>query len=101
MWEADHACEAFPPDSPHVWTVEGSGSPAGSLSSLGSGASWRSVAHGNEEEEEEDADGLVCRLSQWGPKFRILSDMYDRPALALTYQDVQRSHSHDLLPHHH
>lgn len=106
VWEADNDCEASPPDSFHVWCVEGSGSPAGSLSSLGSVASRRNVAHGDEEEEEEEDEGLVCnRLSQWGPKFRVLSDMYDRPQLPLTYQNavayIQRSHSHDLLPHHH
>lgn len=104
VWEADNDCEALPPDSYHVWCVEGSGSLAGSLSSLGSVASRRNAAHGREEGEEDE--GLVChRLSQWGPKFRILSDMYDQPQLALTYQDavayIQRSHSHDLPPHHH
>ncbi|KAK7877736.1 hypothetical protein WMY93_030550 [Mugilogobius chulae] len=36
VWEADHHGSAFPPDSLHVWSVEGSGSSAGSLSSLGS-----------------------------------------------------------------
>uniref|UniRef100_A0AAV2MF92 Uncharacterized protein n=1 Tax=Knipowitschia caucasica TaxID=637954 RepID=A0AAV2MF92_KNICA len=39
LWEADHQGAAFPPDSLHVWSVEGSGSSAGSLSSLGSGLS--------------------------------------------------------------
>lgn len=107
VWEADNDCEVFPPDSYHVWCVEGSGSSAGSLSSLGSAASRRNITPTEEEEEEEDDVGGFAydRLSQWGPKFQALSEMYDRPQLALTYRDavayVQRSHSHDLLPHHH
>lgn len=108
VWEADNDCEAFPSDSYHVWCVEGSGSSAGSLSSLGSAASRRNITPTEEEEEEEEDDvgGFAYdRLSQWGPKFQALSEMYDRPQLALTYRDavayVQRSHSHDLLPHHH
>lgn len=108
IWEADNDGEAFPPDGYHVWCVEGSGSSAGSLSSLGSAASRRNIAPGNEEEEEEEGDegGYVYdRLSRWGPKFQALSEMYDRPQLALTYRDavayMQRSHSQDLLPHHH
>ncbi|XP_029694384.1 neural-cadherin-like [Takifugu rubripes] len=94
VWEADNDFQAFPPDSYHVWCVEGSGSLAGSLSSLGSVTSCRDIDRGGE--EEKDNGGFVCnRLSQWGPKFRILSDMYDRPQLALTY------HSQNLLPHQH
>ncbi|XP_022617734.1 neural-cadherin-like [Seriola dumerili] len=93
IWEADNDGEAFPPDAYHVWCVEGSGSSAGSLSSLGSAAS-------------HDEGGFVYdRLSRWGPKFHALSEMYDRPQLALSYRDaiayIQRSHSHDPLPHHH
>uniref|UniRef100_A0A3B4Z992 Neural-cadherin-like n=1 Tax=Stegastes partitus TaxID=144197 RepID=A0A3B4Z992_9TELE len=93
IWEADNDSEAFPPDAYHVWCVEGSGSSAGSLSSLGSAASY-------------DEGGFVCdRLSRWGPKFQALSEMYDRPQLALSYRDamayIQRSHSHEPLPHHH
>ncbi|AWP15834.1 putative neural-cadherin-like [Scophthalmus maximus] len=79
IWEADNDGEALPPDAYHVWCVEGEGSSAGSLSSLG--------------------------LSRWGPKFGALSEMYDRPRLGLSYQDamiyIQRSHSHDPLPQHH
>lgn len=106
VWEADNDREAFPPDSYHIWCVEGSGSAAGSLSSLGSVTSYRNLPPGGGGEEEEGEEGLVChRLSEWGPKFKVLSDMYDRPRRALTYQkavtDIQRSHSHDLLPHHH
>uniref|UniRef100_A0A3Q4BS21 Uncharacterized protein n=1 Tax=Mola mola TaxID=94237 RepID=A0A3Q4BS21_MOLML len=92
IWEADNDCEAFPPDSYHVWCVEGSGSSVGSLSSLGSAASRRSVTLA----EEEDEGGFANdRLSQWGPKFQVLSDMYDRPQLA----PIQRHH--DFLPHLH
>uniref|UniRef100_A0A3Q2DDS1 Si:dkey-22o22.2 n=1 Tax=Cyprinodon variegatus TaxID=28743 RepID=A0A3Q2DDS1_CYPVA len=90
VWEADNDGGAFPPDAYHVWCVEGSGSSAGSLSSLGSAVS----------------SGYVYdRLSRWGPKFQALSEMYDRPQLGLTYRDaiayIQRSHSHDPLPQHH
>lgn len=98
IWEADNDCVAFPPDSYHVWCVEGSGSLAGSLSSLESAASHQT---GGEEEENGGVDR--DRLSQWGPKFRILSEIYDRPGLDLTYCDavayVRRSQ--DPLPHHH
>uniref|UniRef100_H3D609 Si:dkey-22o22.2 n=1 Tax=Tetraodon nigroviridis TaxID=99883 RepID=H3D609_TETNG len=96
VWEADHDCQAFPPDSYHVWCVEGSGSPAGSLSSLGSVASRSNGPHGEEEEEEGP---VRQRLSDWGPKFQVLSDMYERPRRARTCPtaaDVQRSHQ--LLP---
>ncbi|KAI3360564.1 hypothetical protein L3Q82_002285 [Scortum barcoo] len=106
--EADNDNEAFPPDAYHVWCVEGSGSSAGSLSSLGSAASRRNISTSprSEDEEDDDEGGFVYdRLSRWGPKFQALSEMYDRPQLALTYRDavayIQRSHSHDLLPHHH
>ena len=103
VWEADNDGEAFPSDSYHVWCVEGSGSLAGSLSSLGSAASGGNTRHGGQEEEEDE--GRVCsRLSHWGPKFQVLSDMYDQPALTLTYQSammpIQRRQSRDLLSHH-
>nr|XP_046255492.1 neural-cadherin [Scatophagus argus] len=106
IWEADNDCDAFPTDAYHVWCVEGSGSSAGSLSSLGSAVSRSNISRGNEEEEEDDEGAFVYdTLSQWGPKFQALSEMYDRPQLVLTYRDavayMQRSHSHDLLPHHH
>nr|XP_020510259.1 LOW QUALITY PROTEIN: neural-cadherin-like [Labrus bergylta] len=107
IWEADNDSEAFPTDAYHVWCVEGSGSSAGSLSSLGSAASRRNISSAPcVEEEEEDEGGFANdRLSRWGPKFEALSEMYDRPQLALTYRDavdyMQRSHSQDLLPHHH
>ncbi|XP_004551137.3 neural-cadherin [Maylandia zebra] len=110
IWEADNDNEAFPPDAYHVWCVEGSGSSAGSLSSLGSAVSHRNIntndGDQDDGEEEEDDGGFVYdRLSRWGPKFQALSEMYDRPQLTLTYRDamayIQRSHSHDPLPHHH
>ncbi|XP_043971716.1 neural-cadherin [Gambusia affinis] len=107
IWEADNDSGAFPADAYHVWCVEGSGSSAGSLSSLGSAVSCRRMAaRDKKEEEEEDEGGFVCdRLSLWGPKFQALSEMYDRPQLGLTYRDaiayIQRSHSHDPLPQHH
>lgn len=108
IWEADNDSEAFPPDAYHVWCVEGSGSSAGSLSSLGSAASHRDAtdrrAVAVEEEEDEGGFGYD-RLSRWGPKFQALSEMYDRPQLALTYRDtvsyMERSHSQDPLPHPH
>ncbi|XP_028281097.1 neural-cadherin [Parambassis ranga] len=98
IWEADNDNEAFPLDAYHVWCVEGSGSSAGSLSSLGSAPSRRNI-----QEEDDDGGFVYDRLSRWGPKFQALSEMYDRPQLALTYRDalayIQRSHSHDPLPH--
>ncbi|KAM6995518.1 LOW QUALITY PROTEIN: neural-cadherin [Tautogolabrus adspersus] len=106
IWEADNDSEVFPMDAYHVWCVEGSGSSAGSLSSLGSAASRRNISSAPCVEEDDDDGGFVNdRLSRWGPKFQALSEMYDRPQLALTYRDavdyMQRSHSQDLLPHHH
>uniref|UniRef100_UPI003AAF7EDE neural-cadherin n=1 Tax=Centroberyx gerrardi TaxID=166262 RepID=UPI003AAF7EDE len=106
IWEADNDSEAFPPDGYHVWCVEGSGSAAGSLSSLGSAAAAFRRDAAREEEEDDDEGGFgYDRLSRWGPKFRALSEMYDRPQLALTYRDavsyMQRSHSHEPLPHPH
>ncbi|KAM7421623.1 hypothetical protein PAMA_015666 [Pampus argenteus] len=99
IWEADNDSEAFPSDAYHVWCVEGSGSSAGSLSSLGS------AEHRGNEEDEDEGRFVYDRLSRWGPKFQTLSEMYDRPQLALTYREavayIQRSHSHDPLPHHH
>ncbi|KAM9851671.1 neural-cadherin [Aulostomus maculatus] len=102
IWEADNDSEAFPPDAYHVWCVEGSGSPAGSLSSLGSVTRHR---HTVVEEEEEEGGFVYDRLSRWGPKFQALSEMYDRPQVALTYREavayIQQGHSQDPLPHHH
>lgn len=100
IWEADNDSEAFPLDAYHIWSLEGSGSPAGSLSSLGSSA------HAPAEEEEDGEGAFVYdRLSLWGPKFQTLSEMYDRPQLALTYREavayVQGRHSLEPLPYHH
>uniref|UniRef100_A0A4W5NNE6 Cadherin domain-containing protein n=1 Tax=Hucho hucho TaxID=62062 RepID=A0A4W5NNE6_9TELE len=97
IWEADNDSLEFPPDSYHVWSIEGAGSPVGSLSSLGS-----AISH-DKAEEEEGAAFSYDRLSHWGDKFEALSEMYERPALALTYREAlsysQRSHSQDNLPH--
>ncbi|XP_067093535.1 neural-cadherin [Osmerus mordax] len=98
IWEADSDSQALPPDSYHVWSVEGAGSSVGSLSSLGS-----AISHGNVAEAEP---GLSHdRLSLWGSKFEVLSQMYERPGLNLTYRDAlsysQRSHSQDQLPQPH
>lgn len=99
IWEADNDSQEFPPDSYHVWSIEGAGSPVGSLSSLGS-----AISH-DKAEEEEGAAFSYDRLSHWGDKFEALSEMYERPALALTYREAlsysqsQRSHSQDNLPH--
>lgn len=91
IWEADHDGEAFPPDACHVWCVEGSGSCAGSLSSLGSATS--------QQDDEEGNDRLSC----WGPKFQALSEMYDRPQLGLRYRDAMAyvERSHEPLAHQH
>lgn len=71
VWDTDHDGRATPPDSYHVWCVEGAGSPAGSLSSLGE--------EGQEEEREGPDRGVVYdRLSQWGPKFQTLSLLYQQ-----------------------
>nr|XP_057909277.1 neural-cadherin isoform X1 [Doryrhamphus excisus] len=82
LWEADNDSDALPPDVFHVWCVEGSGTPAGSLSSLGSLESHHPG--------EDDVGGGTPyeRLSRWGPKFKTLSEMYDRPQLALTYDEA-------------
>lgn len=103
VWEADNDCEALPPDSYHVWCVEGSGSSAGSLSSLGSAAPHRNISPEEEEDDDDEGGFAHDRLSQWGPKFQALSEMYDRPQLVLTYRDAvaYMQRSHDLLPHHH
>ncbi|XP_034029812.1 neural-cadherin [Thalassophryne amazonica] len=107
IWEADNDSEAFPPDAFHVWTVEGSGSSAGSLSSLGSTTSCQNATArlGDEAEEDDEGRCIYDRLSRWGPKFQTLSEMYDRPQLGLSYGEavayMQRCHSHDPLPNHH
>lgn len=104
IWEADNDSEGFPADSYHVWSVEGSGSTTGSLSSLGSAASRQNLSDRREEDEDDEAGFVYDRLSLWGPKFQALSDMYDRPQLALTYREavahVQGRHGHEPLPQH-
>ncbi|XP_051921985.1 neural-cadherin [Hippocampus zosterae] len=80
VWEADQDEGAFPEDVFHRWREEGSGTPAGSLSSL----------ENADEEEENEAERPQERLSRWGPKFQTLSDMYDRPQVALSYGTTAR-----------
>uniref|UniRef100_A0A3P8XWP9 Uncharacterized protein n=1 Tax=Esox lucius TaxID=8010 RepID=A0A3P8XWP9_ESOLU len=96
IWEADNDGQVFPLDSHHIWSVEGTGSPVGSLSSLGSAISR------DKAEEAEGAAFSYDRLSHWGAKFEALSEMYERPELELTYRDAvnynQRSRSQDHLP---
>ncbi|XP_061676359.1 neural-cadherin isoform X2 [Syngnathoides biaculeatus] len=85
VWEADHDVDAMPRDVFRVWREEGSGTPAGSLSSLGYDG----------EEEDDGEETAYERLSRWGPKFQTLSDMYDRPQVALSYvHDLKRPPSH-------
>ena len=62
LWEADHDQSAPPYDSVREYAYEGAGSTAGSLSSLAS----------TNESEEQDWD----HLSNWGPRFQKLADMY-------------------------
>ncbi|XP_037129929.1 neural-cadherin [Syngnathus acus] len=81
VWEADHDEDALPEDVFHRWREEGSGTPAGSLSSLG---------YDDVEEEDNARETTRERLSRWGPKFQTLSNMYDRPQVALSYGTVAR-----------
>uniref|UniRef100_A0A3Q2XV01 Cadherin domain-containing protein n=1 Tax=Hippocampus comes TaxID=109280 RepID=A0A3Q2XV01_HIPCM len=80
VWEADQDEDSFPEDVFHRWREEGSGTPAGSLSSLGN----------DDEEEENEGERPQERLSRWGPKFQTLSDIYDRPQVALSYGTTAR-----------
>ncbi|MBN3295370.1 CADN protein, partial [Amia calva] len=74
IWEADNDCQSFPMDTFHIYCIEGLGSPAGSLSSLGS------------TQTEEDFN-YNC-LQEWGPKFEALSELYRRPEFVLTYREA-------------
>ncbi|KAI1904085.1 hypothetical protein AGOR_G00002040 [Albula goreensis] len=60
---ADHDRDSFPYDTLHIYGYEGSESLAGSLSSLQSSSSTDSS-------EEYDF------LSDWGPRFRTLAELY-------------------------
>ncbi|XP_035572118.1 cadherin-8 isoform X2 [Canis lupus familiaris] len=62
LHEADSDPAAPPYDSIQVYGYEGRGSAAGSLSSLGSGAS--------------DSDQSFDYLSDWGPRFQRLGELY-------------------------
>uniref|UniRef100_A0A4W4HJZ0 Cadherin domain-containing protein n=1 Tax=Electrophorus electricus TaxID=8005 RepID=A0A4W4HJZ0_ELEEL len=66
IWEADHDNLALPVDTCQVYCTEGTGSGAGSLSSLSSAF-------------PED-DFCYEWLPTWGPKFKGLSDLYHRRA---------------------
>lgn len=81
IWEADNDSLAFPMDTYHVYSIEGTGSGAGSLSSLSSVI--------------PDDDFSYDCLRYWGPKFEGLSDLYRRPELALTYRDAVQSQNQD------
>ncbi|XP_019719529.1 cadherin-5 [Hippocampus comes] len=61
--DADHDREGFPYDTLHIYGYEGPESIAGSLSSLGSSSSGGS---------DSDYDFL----SDWGPRFRTLAELY-------------------------
>ncbi|KAK1794615.1 hypothetical protein P4O66_001333 [Electrophorus voltai] len=77
IWEADHDNLALPVDTCQVYCTEGTGSGAGSLSSLSSAF-------------PED-DFCYEWLPTWGPKFKGLSDLYHRSQLGLTYADATPS----------
>ncbi|KTF85329.1 hypothetical protein cypCar_00014774, partial [Cyprinus carpio] len=81
IWEADNDSLAFPMDTYHVYCIEGMGSSAGSLSSLGSAIS----------EEVFTYDSL----QHWGPKFEALRELYRRPELAIPYMDTVQSQSQE------
>uniref|UniRef100_A0AAY4BAX3 Uncharacterized protein n=1 Tax=Denticeps clupeoides TaxID=299321 RepID=A0AAY4BAX3_9TELE len=72
IWEADNDSLNFPMDTYHVYCIEGVGSAAGSLSSLGSAIA-----------EEDFSYDSLCR---WGAKFEDLSELYYRPELVSTHQ---------------
>lgn len=61
--DADYDREGFPYDTLHIYGYEGTESIAGSLSSLGSSSSGGS---------DSDYDFL----SEWGPRFRTLAELY-------------------------
>nr|XP_057915046.1 cadherin-5 [Doryrhamphus excisus] len=60
--EADHDRDGFPYDTLHIYGYEGPESIAGSLSSLGSSSSG--------------SDSDYDFLSDWGPRFRTLAELY-------------------------
>ncbi|XP_077071073.1 neural-cadherin [Siphateles boraxobius] len=77
IWEADNDSLAFPMDTYHVYCIEGTGSCAGSLSSLGSAISEEGFSYDS--------------LQRWGSKFQGLSELYRRPELAIPYMDTMQS----------
>lgn len=82
IWEADNDSASFPMDTYNVYCIEGTGSTAGSLSSLGSAIS----------EEDFSYDSL----QHWGAKFEGLSELYRRPELAIPYMDTMPCQSQGL-----
>lgn len=80
LWEADNDILALPMDTYHVYCVEGSGSNAGSLSSLSSAIP----------EEDFSYDSL----RNWGPEFEGLKELYRRPEVGFANTDVMQSHSY-------
>ncbi|KTF89691.1 hypothetical protein cypCar_00002126 [Cyprinus carpio] len=81
IWEADNDSLAFPMDTYHVYCIEGMGSSAGSLSSLGSAVSEEAFTYDS--------------LRRWGSKFEGLSELYRRPELAVPYMDTVQSQSQE------
>ncbi|XP_061097128.1 neural-cadherin [Conger conger] len=81
IWEADNDDLALPMDTYQVYCIEGMGTPAGSLSSLGSAI------------PEEDFSYNYLR--HWGSKFEALSELYHRPELVVTYKDAVESHGYN------
>uniref|UniRef100_A0A673L7B9 Cadherin domain-containing protein n=1 Tax=Sinocyclocheilus rhinocerous TaxID=307959 RepID=A0A673L7B9_9TELE len=81
IWEADNDSLAFPMDTYHVYCIEGMGSSAGSLSSLGSAVSEEAFTYDS--------------LPRWGSKFEGLSELYRRPELAVPYMDTVQSQSQE------
>ncbi|XP_030639003.1 neural-cadherin [Chanos chanos] len=79
IWEADNDSLAFPMDTYHVYCIEGTGSSAGSLSSLGSAIPEDNFSYDS--------------LRRWGSKFEGLSELYRRPDLSLTYMEAVQSQS--------
>ncbi|XP_044151298.1 neural-cadherin-like [Bufo gargarizans] len=63
VWAADNDWTCHPPDTLHMYCAEGNNSRFGSLSSLDSSST--------------DEDLSFGYLSEWGPKFDRLGDLYD------------------------
>ncbi|TRY92876.1 hypothetical protein DNTS_029152 [Danionella cerebrum] len=79
IWEADNDPLTFPMDTLQEFCIEGTGSSAASLSSLGSGISDEGFSHET--------------LRRWGSKFHGLSELYQQTELAIPYMDTIHSPS--------